>query len=150
VSGELLLEVHPQIDAEGQPMEPDLDMLSLRLDHALGSTTAAINWDLARETLQSAQGMPTLVGLEADVDAPADAAPATSAQSTPAIGAPPMPAPRAAPMAMPPQGPPTITMPAPPASAAPPASEGTATPMAAPNPAPPAISTPSTASDPRP
>ena len=145
VSGELLLEVHPQIDAEGQPMEPDLDMLSLRLDHALGSTTAAINWDLARETLQSAQGMPTLVGLEADLDAPADAAPATSAQSTPAIGAPPMPAPTPAPMSMPPPGPPTITMPPPPpAPAAPPTVEGTATPMAAPNPAPP------TAPDPRP
>jgi hypothetical protein len=144
-SGELLLEVHPQIDAEGQPMEPDLDMLSLRLDHALGSTTAAINWDLARETLQSAQGMPTLVGLEADLDAPADAAPATSAQSTPAIGAPPMPAPTPAPMSMPPPGPPTITMPPPPpAPAAPPTVEGTATPMAAPNPAPP------TTPDPRP
>jgi L,D-transpeptidase ErfK/SrfK len=62
VDGELLLEAHPQIDAEGQPMEPDLDLLSLQLDHALGSTTAAINWDLARETLQAAQGMPTLVG----------------------------------------------------------------------------------------
>ena len=56
VDGELLLEAHPQIDAQGQPMEPDLDLLSLQLDHALGSTTAAINWDLARETLQSALG----------------------------------------------------------------------------------------------
>src|SRR5580693_241746 len=72
VNGELLLEAHPQIDAEGQPMEPDLDMLSLRLDHALGSTTAAINWDLARETLQNAQGMPTLVGLQADLSPPTD------------------------------------------------------------------------------
>jgi L,D-transpeptidase ErfK/SrfK len=150
VNGELLLEAHPQIDAEGQPMEPDLDMLSLRLDHALGSTTAAINWDLARETLQSAQGMPTLVGLEADLDSPADSAPATSAQSIPAVGAPPMPAPGPAPMTMPPPGPPTTTMPAPPASAGPPASEGSATPMAAPNPAAPAISAPPTASDPRP
>jgi L,D-transpeptidase ErfK/SrfK len=74
VDGELLLEAHPQVDAEGQTMQPDLDMLSQRLDHALGTTTAAINWDLARETLQAAQGMPTLVGLQADLDAPSDPA----------------------------------------------------------------------------
>jgi L,D-transpeptidase ErfK/SrfK len=90
VDGELLLEAHPQVDAEGQAMEPDLDMLSLRLDHALGTTTAAINWDLARSTLQEAQGMPTLVGLQADLDAPAVAAPASApASATPM----PMPAP---------------------------------------------------------
>jgi L,D-transpeptidase ErfK/SrfK len=89
VDGELLLEAHPQVDAEGQAMEPDLDMLSQRLDHALGSTTAAINWDLARETLQEAQGMPALVGLQADLDAPADSASAPSATSAPM----PMPAP---------------------------------------------------------
>jgi L,D-transpeptidase ErfK/SrfK len=92
VDGELLLEAHPQIDAEGQPMEPDLDMLSLRLDHALGTSTAAINWDLARETLQAAQGMPTLVGLQADLDAPAASAPVSSAPSLPAPAATPMPA----------------------------------------------------------
>ena len=84
VDGELLLEAHPQIDAEGQPMEPDLDMLSLRLDHALGSTTAAINWDLARETLQNAQGMPTLVGLQADLSPPVDVPPGAATQSAPA------------------------------------------------------------------
>lgn len=83
VDGELLLEAHPQVDAEGQTMEPDLDMLSQRLDHALGSTTAAINWDLARETLQAAQGMPAIVGLQADLDAPAEPASATPAPSAP-------------------------------------------------------------------
>jgi len=83
VDGELLLEAHPQVDAEGQTMEPDLDMLSQRLDHALGSTTAAINWDLARETLQAAQGMPALVGLQADLDAPAAPAAATPAPAAP-------------------------------------------------------------------
>jgi len=62
-------------------------MLSQRLDHALGSTTAAINWDLARETLQAAQGIPALVGLQADPNAPAD--PASAAPAPPA----PVPAP---------------------------------------------------------
>jgi L,D-transpeptidase ErfK/SrfK len=140
VDGELLLEAHPQIDAEGQPMEPDLDMLSLRLDSALGTTTAAINWDLARETLQSAVGMPTLVGLQADPDAPPAAAPpaagadaAMPAQSSAGDAVPPPPAPV----------PRTITMPAPAAAPAVPAAQS-AVPIPAPDaatsamPAPPA------------
>jgi L,D-transpeptidase ErfK/SrfK len=101
VAGELLLEAHPQIDAEGQTMEPDLDMLSQRLDHALGSSTAAINWDLARETLQMAQGMPTLVGLQADLDAPATPAPSVATQPAPATDSMAMPAPNPAGSAIP-------------------------------------------------
>jgi len=99
VDGELLLEAHPQIDAEGQPMEPDLELLSHKLDQALGSSTAAIDWDLARETLQSALGMPTLVGLQADRDAPADSAAPMSAQSAPALAPTPTPAPNPSPPA---------------------------------------------------
>jgi L,D-transpeptidase ErfK/SrfK len=68
VDGELLLEVHPPIDAEGQTIEPNLDQFSLLLDQALGQTTAAVHWDFARETLQTANGLPTVVGLEADLD----------------------------------------------------------------------------------
>jgi L,D-transpeptidase ErfK/SrfK len=100
VDGELLLEAHPQIDAEGQTMAPDLDMLSQRLDHALGANVAAINWDLARETLQAAQGMPALVGLEADPQALT--APAQASAAAPSAN--PLPA-------APPQ---TVTLPAPP------------------------------------
>ena len=152
VDGELLLEAHPQIDAEGQPMEPDLDMLSLRLDHALGATTAAINWDLARETLQSAQGMPTLVGLQADLDAPAASAqPVPAAADAPKYFAPipatitmPAPpqssAPEGTATSVPAPGPPTITMPAPAPAA--PAPQGSATSVATPRPAPPAASNP--------
>jgi L,D-transpeptidase ErfK/SrfK len=114
VDGELLLEAHPQIDAEGQPMEPDLNTLSPQFDHALGPTTAAINWDLARDTLKAAQGMPTLVGLQADPDAPAAEAPAAPAASAP------------------PPVPPTITMPAPPSAAVPPGAQS-ATAMPAPD-----------------
>ncbi|HEY5102874.1 MAG TPA: L,D-transpeptidase family protein [Steroidobacteraceae bacterium] len=108
VDGELLLEAHPQVDAEGQTMEPDIDMLSQRLDHALGTTTAAINWDLARETLQAATGMPTLVGLQADLDAPAD--PATAAPAPPA----PTPMPQASDPATSTAAPPAPTSPPPP------------------------------------
>jgi len=66
--GDLLVEAHPPVDAEGQTTEPNLELLSKQLDHALGSSTAAIRWDLARQALQSASGMPTLVGLEAAFD----------------------------------------------------------------------------------
>jgi L,D-transpeptidase ErfK/SrfK len=68
VDGELLMEVHPPVDAQGQTLEPNLDVLSQKLDEALGPTTAAIHWDYALETLQAANGLPTVVGIEAEVD----------------------------------------------------------------------------------
>jgi L,D-transpeptidase ErfK/SrfK len=74
VNGELLLEAHPPVDAEGQVYEPNLELFSQLLDKALGPTTAAVHWDYAREVLQKADGMPVVVGLEADVDAPAQLA----------------------------------------------------------------------------
>lgn len=86
VDGELYLEVHPQVDAEGQTMEPNMEMLSQLLDKALGQATAAIHWDLARETLQAANGMPAVVGLQADIEpvAPNDAQPTTPPPTPPA------------------------------------------------------------------
>ena len=71
VDGELLLEAHPPVDEEGQSVEPDLELLSKLLDQALGDSTAAIHWDLARRTLQAANGIPTVVGLAATLEAPA-------------------------------------------------------------------------------
>jgi L,D-transpeptidase ErfK/SrfK len=78
VEGQLLLEAHPPVDAEGQSIEPDVQLLSQKLDQALGSNTAAIHWDLARATLAAASGIPTLVGLAADPEAPASTPPAAS------------------------------------------------------------------------
>jgi L,D-transpeptidase ErfK/SrfK len=66
-NGDLLMEAHPPVDAEGQSIEPDLGVLSKQLDRVLGSNTVAIHWDFAREALQAANGMPTVVGLEADL-----------------------------------------------------------------------------------
>jgi L,D-transpeptidase ErfK/SrfK len=71
VGGQLLIEVHPPVDAEGQSVEPDLQVLEPLLDTVLGKDVAAIHWELARDTLQAASGMPTLVGLAAEPDAPA-------------------------------------------------------------------------------
>jgi L,D-transpeptidase ErfK/SrfK len=90
VDGELLLEAHPPIDDEGQSVEPNLELLSKLLDQALGDSTAAIHWDLARQTLSAASGMPTVVGIAATPDASAAAsAPAPPADPAPAASAPP-------------------------------------------------------------
>jgi hypothetical protein len=70
VDGELLLEAHPPVDSEGQTTEPNLEVLSQLLDKAVGPDTAAIHWDLARETLQAANGIPAVVGLQAQLDQP--------------------------------------------------------------------------------
>jgi L,D-transpeptidase ErfK/SrfK len=84
VEGDLLVEAHPPVDSEGQSQEPNLELLSHQLDHALGNSTAAIHWDFARQALQAATGMPTVVGLEADLDPTAAAASA----GTPSTGSP--------------------------------------------------------------
>jgi L,D-transpeptidase ErfK/SrfK len=65
VDGRLFLEAHPPVNEEGQSVGPDVRQLSQKLKHALRDDTAAVHWDLARATLKSATGMPTLVGLAA-------------------------------------------------------------------------------------
>ena len=74
-----VVEAHPPVDDEGQSEEPDLKLLSKMLDHALGNNHVAINWDIARDTLSAAKGMPTLVGVAAD--AGDEAAPAAAAKT---------------------------------------------------------------------
>jgi L,D-transpeptidase ErfK/SrfK len=83
IDGELLLEAHPPVDAQGQSFEPDIDQFSDLLRAAVGDTTVAIHWDYAREVLQKANGVIATVGLEADLPRPdAAAAPVTSAATT--------------------------------------------------------------------
>jgi hypothetical protein len=53
------------------------------LQHALGNSHAAINWDAARAALIASKGMPTLVGIAAE---PQSAPTATAAAS---VAAPP-------------------------------------------------------------
>jgi L,D-transpeptidase ErfK/SrfK len=95
VDGELLLEAHPPVDAEGQSFEPNLEQFSDLLQKAVGDKTVAIHWDYAREVLQKANGVIATVGLEADLpqEAPAAAAVETPAadlpNGAPAPGAPP-------------------------------------------------------------
>jgi L,D-transpeptidase ErfK/SrfK len=74
IDGELLLEAHPPVDAQGQSFEPDLQQFSQLLQAAVGDNTVAINWDYAREVLEKANGVLATVGLEADLsDEPAPA-----------------------------------------------------------------------------
>lgn len=73
VDGEVYLEAHPPVDAEGQTTAVNIGQFEALLDQALGATRTAVHWDLALDVLRSADGMPKLIGLEADSDAPAEA-----------------------------------------------------------------------------
>jgi L,D-transpeptidase ErfK/SrfK len=65
VGGQLVLEVHPPVDAQGQTGVPELTAFEGLLEKALGDSTVAIHWELARAELARAQGMPVVVGLAA-------------------------------------------------------------------------------------
>ena len=69
IDGELLLEAHPPVDAEGQSVEPNLDEFSRMLQIEAGNSVVAIHWDYAREVLQKADGVIATVGLAADITA---------------------------------------------------------------------------------
>jgi L,D-transpeptidase ErfK/SrfK len=93
VDGELLLEAHPPVDAQGQSFEPNIDQFAEMLRAAVGDTTVAIHWDYAREVLQKADGVIATVALAADD--PNAPAPAPAADPAPAAapGTPPPDAP---------------------------------------------------------
>lgn len=85
VEGQMFLEVHPPVDAQGQTIKPELAEFEQLLDRALGRTTAAIDWDYAIDSLKLANGIPVTVGLEADLgpeSANSEARRALSAQPT--------------------------------------------------------------------
>jgi hypothetical protein len=65
IDGELMLEAHPPVNAQGESFEPDVEQFSDLLRRAVGETTVAINWDYAREVLRKADGVIATVGLEA-------------------------------------------------------------------------------------
>jgi L,D-transpeptidase ErfK/SrfK len=66
IKGELLLEAHPPVNAQGESFEPDVEQFSGLLRAAVGETTVAIDWDYARQVLQKANGVIATVGLQAD------------------------------------------------------------------------------------
>jgi len=84
VDGELLLEAHPPVDAQGQSFEPDIDQFAEMLRAAVGDTTVAIHWDYAREVLQKADGVIATVALAADDPNVPEPMPAPAAEPVPA------------------------------------------------------------------
>ena len=103
LNGQVWLEVHPPVDAEGQSAEVDLEGFYALANAALGETPAAIHWDFVLSTLQEASGLPQMVGLEIDPDAlpPEPATPAEAAPGQPAPESPAAPANEAAPQVNP-------------------------------------------------
>jgi L,D-transpeptidase ErfK/SrfK len=81
VDGELLLEAHPPVDAQGQSFEPNIDQFAEMLRSAVGDSTVAINWDYARDVLQKANGVIATVALAADDPDSSAPKPATASQS---------------------------------------------------------------------
>jgi len=96
VNGQVWLEVHPPVDAEGQRAAVDIEGFYALANAALGETPAAIHWDFVLATLQEASGLPQMVGLEVDAD----------------VVPPPPPPPVPAPGEVPPAGEPPATQPA--------------------------------------
>jgi L,D-transpeptidase ErfK/SrfK len=90
VDGELLLEAHPPVDAEGQSVEPNVDQFAEMLRAAVGDATVAINWDYARDVLQKANGVLATVALEAnDPNAPEPASGSEPGSAPSPAGVPP-------------------------------------------------------------
>ncbi|HEU4592290.1 MAG TPA: L,D-transpeptidase, partial [Steroidobacteraceae bacterium] len=85
VNGQVWLEVHPPVDAEGQSAAVDLEGFYALVNSALGDQPAAIHWDFVLQTLKEASGIPQMIGLEVAVeDVPASLlapSPATGEQS---------------------------------------------------------------------
>ena len=70
VAGEIWLEVHPPVDAQGQRVEPNVEDFERRLDQLLGPTQTAIHWDIALQVLREASGIPQVIGLDILSDDP--------------------------------------------------------------------------------
>jgi L,D-transpeptidase ErfK/SrfK len=85
VNGQVWLEVHPPVDAEGQRATVDIESFYALANAALGETPAAIHWDLVLATLQQASGLPQMVGIEVDPgDVPSLPAPPGALPAEPA------------------------------------------------------------------
>ena len=98
VNGQVWLEVHPPVDAEGQRAAVDIENFYALANAALGETPAAIHWDFVLATLQQASGLPQMVGIEVDPgDVPAPPPPLESLPTAPSQPAVPEAPPAAAP-----------------------------------------------------
>jgi len=88
VGGQVWLEVHPPVDAEGQRAEVDLEGFYALANTALAETPTAIHWDFVLSTLKEASGLPQMIGLEIDPDS----MPVPAPEVAPEVPAEPVPA----------------------------------------------------------
>jgi L,D-transpeptidase ErfK/SrfK len=64
--GELYLEVHPPTNSNHIAGAPDFDKISQIIDTAIGQSVVAIDWDKVRDVASQANGIPQLIGVQAD------------------------------------------------------------------------------------
>lgn len=64
--GELYLEVHPPTNSNHVAVAPDFDKISQIIDTAIGQNVVAIDWDKVRQVAGQANGIPQLIGVQAD------------------------------------------------------------------------------------
>jgi L,D-transpeptidase ErfK/SrfK len=70
--GELYLEVHPPTSSVNhEPAPPDFDKISQIIDTTTGQSVVAIDWDKVRQVATQANGIPQLIGIQADYTPPA-------------------------------------------------------------------------------
>jgi L,D-transpeptidase ErfK/SrfK len=68
--GELYLEVHPPTNSNHIAVAPDFDKISQIIDTAIGQSVVAIDWDKVRQVAAQANGLPQLIGIQADYTPP--------------------------------------------------------------------------------
>ena len=68
--GQLYLEVHPPTDNDHKPVPPNYDQISQIIDAAIGNTVVAIDWEKVRQVATESNGIPQLIGLQADYNPP--------------------------------------------------------------------------------
>ncbi|HEV2269503.1 MAG TPA: L,D-transpeptidase family protein [Steroidobacteraceae bacterium] len=78
--GELYLEVHPPTTSNHVPAPPDFDKISQIIDTAIGKNVVAIDWDKVRQVATDANGIPQLIGIQADYSPPGNQPGAPQAQ----------------------------------------------------------------------
>lgn len=87
--GELYLEVHPPTNSKHVAAAPDFDKISQIIDAAIGQSVVAIDWDKVRQVASQANGIPQLVGIQADYTPPGTpAGPQTQATQETTLSAP--------------------------------------------------------------
>jgi L,D-transpeptidase ErfK/SrfK len=69
--GQLYLEVHPPTTGNHVPAPPNYDQISQIIDTAIGKNVVAIDWEKVRQVATQANGIPELIGVQADTNMPA-------------------------------------------------------------------------------